>query len=398
MNRILTLTVASVLVLCGISLQTTPAQGQDAKPVAPHLPDVTQEDLRGLRGLLGKTAASNLEGAFEAPDGPREGIPESVLRHLAEKATKQRGVPVTPRLVLENAIDELSRSRFPNGMAAPTSLEAIVLPEVAKRPALLTCNAKVAESIPTLWFKKLTSPGASKATNATLQSVGLISFDDFDDVENPLGTGWVVKPGILMTNRHVALGFAPSGRIMTNPFTGKSVNVRINFGRENCGSSDRTFQIKKVLHIVPEPGPDVALLEVVLKNEAQDDLPKPLKILNQKPKTALGGQDVYVAGYPFPDSRNPADAQKKVFADIFGVKRCAPGRLFATSGQDPSEMLFHDCSTLGGNSGSPLVALTTEDAPIVWGIHFAGSYKDRNFAWPMWQVFAVPEVKKLLAN
>ena len=42
-------------------------------------------------------------------------------------------------------------------------------------------------------------------------------------------------------------------------------------------------------------------------------------------------------------------------------------------------MITHDCSTLGGNSGSVLLDLQTGEAV---GLHFAGLYLQDNFAVP----------------
>ena len=43
------------------------------------------------------------------------------------------------------------------------------------------------------------------------------------------------------------------------------------------------------------------------------------------------------------------------------------------------QRLFHDCSTLGGNSGSPLFSLETGD---VVGVHYSGIFMWRNEAVP----------------
>ena len=56
---------------------------------------------------------------------------------------------------------------------------------------------------------------------------------------------------------------------------------------------------------------------------------------------------------------------REVFDDIYGVKRLQPGTIVTES----SEIITHDCSTLGGNSGSPLIDLSTGEAV---GLHFSG--------------------------
>ena len=265
-----------------------------------------------------------------------------------------------------------------------------------ERPALLTCEARIAESIPKKWFTKLTGGQAPARVRAVLRSVGLITYRNFDGAEIPAGTGWVVAPGVVITNAHVAVLFAPQGRIKTNPVTREPVEVTINFAREWCLGDDQPFRVRRVHHVVLSEEPDVALLEVEPKNGAGRPLPEPLRVVAARPGTSPAGMEVFVAGYPYDDPNIPSQVRKEIFANIYGVKRCAPGQLRPDSGQGPTEMLYHDCSTLGGNSGSPVVALAPDAAPVVVGLHFAGLYEDKNWAWPMWKVAEVPEVKQLL--
>ena len=48
---------------------------------------------------------------------------------------------------------------------------------------------------------------------------------------------------------------------------------------------------------------------------------------------------------------------RRIFADIYNVKRLQPGTV--TVSGDPDKLLRHGCSTLGGNSGSPVTDLET---------------------------------------
>jgi len=366
--------------------------------------DITADMLMRLRKNANDLKSdTNLEFPIHTNAGSKEGLPESVLKYVAQQSSARKQRTITAAQVLEFAHDDLSRYKVSTleGPFGGLSPEAIIITDADKRPALLTCKARIAESIPTLWYKKLTQPGTKKCVQTVLSSVGLVTYQDFDGLDVPVGTGWVIAPGIVITNRHVALTFAPAGKIMKNPVTDKPIEVTINFSREWCGAPDSEFRVTDVLHIVPEPGPDVAILRAELKNTAGQTLPQPLKVVGARPfmnPKDLVAKTVFIAGFPFQDSRNPADAQKKVFADIYGVKRCAPGTLVNDSGKGPTDMLFHDCSTLGGNSGSPVVALTEDETPIVWGLHFQGSYKDRNWAWPLWKIVEVDQIKKILDN
>jgi endonuclease G len=57
------------------------------------------------------------------------------------------------------------------------------------------------------------------------------------------------------------------------------------------------------------------------------------------------------------------------------VKRLAPGKLTVVR----DDLLQHDCTTLGGNSGSVVISLATGDAV---GLHFGGNFHETNFAVP----------------
>jgi endonuclease G len=85
---------------------------------------------------------------------------------------------------------------------------------------------------------------------------------------------------------------------------------------------------------------------------------------------------VAVIGYPARDSRIP-DQQltDEIFGNVYDKKRLAPGQL---TGSDLTS-LHHDCSTLGGNSGSVVLSLETGEAV---GLHFAGRFLRTNFGVP----------------
>ena len=72
---------------------------------------------------------------------------------------------------------------------------------------------------------------------------------------------------------------------------------------------------------------------------------------------------------------------RQIFSDIYDVKRLQPGVI--TSWTDGADMFIHDCSTLGGNSGSPVLDLEPHQ---VVGLHFGGRYLSGNDAIPLWRV------------
>ena len=72
---------------------------------------------------------------------------------------------------------------------------------------------------------------------------------------------------------------------------------------------------------------------------------------------------------------------RQIFSDIYDVKRLQPGVI--TSWADGADIFIHDCSTLGGNSGSPVLDLETHQ---VVGLHFGGRYLSGNNAIPLWRL------------
>jgi endonuclease G len=95
---------------------------------------------------------------------------------------------------------------------------------------------------------------------------------------------------------------------------------------------------------------------------------------------------VAVIGYPARDGRrNPGPDMARIYGDVYDVKRLAPGSLTKID----ENYVYHDCTTLGGNSGSAVIDLKTGRA---LGLHFSGSFKKTNYAVP------APVVKKLLAQ
>src|SRR5262249_19350419 len=98
-------------------------------------------------------------------------------------------------------------------------------------------------------------------------------------------------------------------------------------------------------------------------------------VLPTAPADAAQGDTIVVLGYPQNDSaRNPLFVSS-IFGNRFGVRRAAPGEVIAAE----SSRFYHDCSTLGGNSGSPVVSLKTGE---LVGVHRSADLIDRNESVP----------------
>nr|WP_303626339.1 DNA/RNA non-specific endonuclease [Roseovarius sp. M141] len=186
-----------------------------------------------------------------------------------------------------------------------------------------------------------------------------------------VATGWLVAPNVIATNRHVALEFARpdgDGFVFRSNFLTQQMGAAVDFREEIGTVDDLTVRVTKILYIAPGGAPDIAFLEV----ETDVPLPDPIDLDAAAPaRRAIIG----TVGYPAFDPRNGADAMQGIFGDVFDVKRFAPGKVSHTGTGE--HWFAHDCATLGGASGSPMISL---DSGKVVGLHFSGRFLQANFA------------------
>jgi S1-C subfamily serine protease len=199
-----------------------------------------------------------------------------------------------------------------------------------------------------------------------------------------LGTGFLVGPTTLMTNRHVAREFC--SRAADSWTFRPGMTTRIDFLEELGSTATLEFEITETIGIHDRH--DLALLRVEMASSDGHVLPDPLPVAATEPPD-LFERDVYVVGYPAWDSRrNEPEPIRRLFTDIYNVKRLQPGRAVGFS--TAYSAVQHDCSTLGGNSGSPVVDLETHQ---VIGLHFGGRYGVGNYAVPLWMLADDPLLK-----
>jgi len=200
-----------------------------------------------------------------------------------------------------------------------------------------------------------------------------------------LGTAFLVAPETLMTNRHVAQEFCARDGDSWRFRPG--ITTRVDFLRELGSTAALEFEITEAIGIHERH--DLALLHVDGASADGQALPEPLAVAAAEPAD-LFDRDVYVVGYPALDSRrNEPEPIRRIFADVYDVKRLQPGKAVAYSTEYSA--VQHDCSTLGGNSGSPVVEL---DGNQVIGLHFGGRYGVGNYAVPLWQLVDDPLLRR----
>jgi V8-like Glu-specific endopeptidase len=193
-----------------------------------------------------------------------------------------------------------------------------------------------------------------------------------------LGTGWFVAPDIVVTNRHVASLVARwDGRrfVFRRGIGGNDIAVSVGTAHEFddlVPDQARSFAVTQVLYIEPEKGPhDIAFLRVQRRTGGT----RPPFIPVAESDIAENAR-VVVVGYPAraPKSVIPDQTEMdRLYRNRYDVKRAAPGYTMSMENQTTR----HDCTTLGGNSGSVVLDLETGKAV---GLHFAGLYQESNYA------------------
>ncbi|AZS70194.1 serine protease [Streptomyces lydicus] len=255
-------------------------------------------------------------------------------------------------------------------------MEAIVLLE--GRPAILVQNHDFAPQQGD-WA---VLDGHRAAIRASLSRVGRVELSGHLSLDW-LGTAFLVGPDVVMTNRHVAAEFARGDS--TGWTFQQGIGARLDMGEEyggDAGGGGPAYDVVEVLGIHEDV--DLALLRVAPPTGG-GALPAPLAVAADAPAD-LPGRPVYCVGYPAYDGRrNEPESMRRIFMDIYNVKRLQPGT--ATELVPDRNVIKHDCSTLGGNSGSPVIDLTDHR---VLGLHFGGRYGFGNFAVPLWQLVDDP--------
>ena len=307
---------------------------------------------------------SKREGGAEAVRDKLESLPAPPPSGL--ESMGQAEVP--DRTAARAGLENVARGRTPSQDQA-AGLEAIIYADL--RPAVDVIGGKFTTDHP-LWTQ-LMDDGNRQRIEGVMPSIGRIELPGNRRIPYG-GTGFIVGDGLIMTNRHVAQIFATGlGNRHLDFITGAKAGI--DFKREKGLPTGPTLAVRRVRLI--HPYWDMAILEVEgLAGRT------PLKLALHDARD-LTGRKIFVVGYPAFDPRNPADVQQGLFHGDYGIKRLQPGELHegATTGSFGKDVMAgtHDCSTLGGNSGSAVIDLATGH---VLALHFGGVYQDINYCVP----------------
>ena len=175
------------------------------------------------------------------------------------------------------------------------------------------------------------------------------------------GSGFLISDHCLVTNTHV-LDF-------------------ISYGVRKLSRGQAIVRFRWEWQCPDEPPVDVVgvaavhdTLDVCVLETDKLDMTnrRPLSLAEATPDT---GAAVVAVGYPFSDSVNNPLFVSQIFGERWGVKRAAPGEVIGISKNN--QAFYHDCSTLGGNSGSPIVSM---NSALAVGLHRGGGFLWRNEA------------------
>ena len=255
-------------------------------------------------------------------------------------------------------------------------VEAVVLAH--GRPAMLVQRNRI----------QLTdSPELRRRIEATrsryeshLAGVGRIELSGHPRLHQ-VGSAWLVAEHLIVTNAHVAAEFVArdaNALVFRRTLAQDAMSARIDLREEHVSVGRReefeigVDQVVYLADLTDARAPDLAFLR--LSPGQGVALPAPLPLVDVP---LHQGRDIAVVGYPAEDPRGvPSQAvARRLFGDIYGVKRFSPGKVTAQPGH--AWAFAHDATTLGGSSGSVVLDLETGSAV---GVHFAGSLGRANHA------------------
>src|SRR5688572_19162445 len=287
------------------------------------------------------------------------------LRSWVQQVGLKGQVDAAAQSAASNVIDKLASGHEVDDAEA-NSLEAIVLQSA--RPAILVSGGRI-DPPPPAWQ---TLEAARPMIEAALPGVGRINVAGLRGLLFA-GTGFVVGDGLIMTSRTVAELFC-TGVGTTELAFRAGVSPTIDFRSEGGPDEDVARIIKaELIH----PFLDLALLRV----DRHGASPMPLSLASAD---APDGRQAIVIGHIAYDPERDLEMMTKIFGQALGRKHVSPGilgrsQLFPHRGQQMLA-LTHDCTTLSGSAGGPLIDVQTG---MVIGMHVAGQRFESGFAIPV---------------
>jgi S1-C subfamily serine protease len=288
-------------------------------------------------------------------------------RPVAEAVAKVRAIVGVPNVPESERAAQAALDKLRGGRERPTASELAALELVIRmmRPAPLSRGGAL-DPLPSAPGTSTYNPETVRvwdrfraAVSRYLYSVGRLDLAEGTD--RAKGSAFLVADDLLLTNRHVLGDLSFGSEVLDD---GQAV---VRFHQEH-GSVDPTPAAYPIAGVeAVHPTLDMALLRVRLPDA------RPLPPVDPAP---VGPAELVAAlGYPWEDPKRTPLFAHAVFEGKYGVKRAAIGEVLEAGPQ----RLFHDCSTLGGSSGSPVFSVARG---AVVGLHYTGSFMWRNEAVP----------------
>ena len=361
------------------------------------MPEADSSAARYIRklshGVPGARTGALEEATVEALGPERV---EMALERAIAAIEKETGAPLDPasRAELERlftddgkrAIDDLKRAGVNARLdqRQEDALEAIVQQDGSRPTLPLSADDGFDVKDDTLGQWQASARQFEKQIKAAASSVGRIDLDG-----RHIGTGFVVKPGIILTNRHVLQDLAAVDAAGAWTFKGQPT---ITFDANPAASRARQFTIHQRVVLAGRDHIDRLQLDVnrldfaVLECDVSGSgpFPTPLPLEGDADKVVLK-RPVFTIGYSAAPRHGAYSSEvlNRLFRHRYGVKRFSPGEIdrgIGTAAAGTGETVFaHDATTLGGNSGSCVVDFGN-DGRLVVGLHFAGTPRTTNYA------------------
>lgn len=280
------------------------------------------------------------------------------------------------------------------GPASLTAALEVIVREDGTRPAFQIVNGRPRPGADAndRWYLRLAN---NDAVTRAVAAVGRIN-DPGTPGPGYHGTGFLVAPDLVITNRHVAQAIAPlaSPQHVVGGVVPVHSGIFFDHGHELGGvESAGRRPVREVVFAGPRviegttPLDHTRLDLAVLRLGAPLDPGGPrVTPLEMAIDTSLTDrqEEIVVVGYPARPSAavvagaldDPAQALTLIYQNRFGYKRAAPGEIVRSPGEAAEDTkgwrVDHDASTLGGNSGSCVVDL--EFAPRIVALHYGGEW------------------------
>lgn len=350
-----------------------------------------------LEGTGGRDVEHLAEKILDSFDAARD--PNSAITKL--RGDVRQAVPLVLRGLKAGA-------RTSSDFKGVERIAAEALVRLTGRPALRLTDGMVSKDDPLLeeWAGELYP--LRKRLREIVSTVGRIDAI-VDGHREHVGTGFVVGPGVVMTNRHVIDAIAdpiplPGGKRRFH------LNYDVTIAFDDKADDDQiVFRVKDIISAGPERigavadirKLDMALLAVESVNAKDEQLP----LAQPRIGSIRPNAEVAVVGFPASPNKDAlidpdtgelsdqiSDRLGELFQNNYGEKYLCPGEIglgIGGVGGDVHNWVFtHDATTLRGNSGSCVINLHGFE---ICGLHFGGAPLRQNLAHGLGAVRAIIE-------